>query len=222
MQSLKSEISEYKKFIENDFAKFGGMALFEQNAVPIRNVYRALGMCEISVDYDYLSENVRAEFKRIQLSLLNFLVALPCGNELFITAITRQISEEILRVVYMIHISDSVDGNSRLSFRHLWLDGIKKTDFYQESTKEKIVLDKVAHYFGDNSVKLHNVTSGNTTKLSGYLQNLVEECQISSTTALSNELNTLCKAVYQLLPVVCDIDSDKMTMPQKATYKFIS
>lgn len=100
MQSLKSEISEYQKFIENDFAKFGGMALFEQNAVPIRNVYRALGMCEISVDYDYLSENVRAEFKRIQLSLLNLLVALPCGNELFITAITRQISEEILRVVY--------------------------------------------------------------------------------------------------------------------------
>ncbi|GED92595.1 hypothetical protein LBSG162_17000 [Lentilactobacillus buchneri subsp. silagei] len=171
---------------------------------------------------DYDVDNtlaVRAQSKKAQKSILRLLYAIPTCEDLFISACFRQLSEELLKIVYAKTFNRSITSKklSKLNYRQLWKDGIKSTSLYKKDSKVKKFLDQINNIFKEKSDNLHSKDS-NLNNSTVYLQQIITEGTDLSKRDLYSTITVISSFTIDCLPILCSLDINLMTMSQRSSF----
>lgn len=215
--NISAEKKAYRSLIQNKLGFSGGTKLILEGKFSTKQIFEAMDMCEIVMDYSYVSRNVREEAKRIYLTLANLLVALPGGNAMFVATCFRQLSEELLRMAYFHLIAPEFDATQYLPFVELWENGLK-TDAIV-SDKCRTLFNQLACMFKENSILLHNI-SANSTSAIDYLDNLISISSIDSISTVNSYIRTTRTYLIVQIPTLLNLQPKIMTMPQR--HEFVS
>lgn len=184
----------------------------------IRPLFQSLGMCEILMDYSYLSTNVRAEAKRSFMTTSNLLIALPVGNGVFVSACFRQLAEELLRMLFFQKVDPAFDVSRYLPFQLLWDRGVKELTWKDEKVVESV--NQLASMFKENSQEIHNI-SVNAKNVVDYLELLASSSSIQSKKTVNSYIRTINYFFTVISPLVFNLDISLMTMAQRYQYRSI-
>lgn len=214
----KGEIIEYKNFCKTFFRDSYILNHFQNKQLLL--IFQMLTVFGVTSDYDVNNSlAVRTQSKKAQESTLRLLYAIPTCEDLFISACFRQLSEELLKIVYAKTFNNSVTSEtlSGLKYRHLWNDGVKSTSLYQNDSNFKKILDQINNIFREKSDSLHSKNS-NLNNSTVYLQQIITDGTDLSRKNLYSTITTISSFTIDWLPILCNFDINLMTMSQRSLF----
>lgn len=214
----RSEITEYKNFCKTFFRDSYILNHFQNKQLLL--IFQMLTIFRVISDYDVdNSLAVRTQSKKAQKSILRLLYAIPTCEDLFISACFRQLSEELLKIVYAKTFNRFITPKklSKLNYRQLWKDGIKLTSLYKKDSKVKKFLDQINNIFKEKSDNLHSKDS-NLNNSTVYLQQIITEGTDLSKRDLYSTITVISSFTIDCLPILCSLDINLMTMSQRSSF----
>lgn len=214
----RSEITEYKNFCKTFFRDSYILSHFQNKQLLL--MFQMLTVFNVISDYDVdNSLAVRTQSQKAQESTLRLLYAIPTCEGLFISTCFRQLSEELLKIVYAKAFNCSITSESlsKLKYRHLWNDGVKSALLYQKNSKLKKVLDQINNIFKEKSDSLHSKDS-NLNNSTVYLQQIITDGTDLSQKNLYSTITIIASFTIDWLPIICNLDINLMTMSQRSSF----
>lgn len=217
----KTEISEYRKFCKKYYPKHYSLRFVDNNRSDLLKMFQIINLFEILKDYDVATnEQLIPLCKMILVTLFDLLLAIPAGNELFISACVRQLSEKLLELVYSEYCKQEnlpKDKLLKLRYRVLWEDGIKKSTRYKNlQSSDKQILDNINELFKIGSDTLHFKNDSSNT--ADYLEEIILNGARFSSKKLGQQIQKVHIFCIDLLPRILEIDFNKFSMNQKNEY----
>ncbi|WND30260.1 hypothetical protein [Lactiplantibacillus plantarum] len=216
--TYKDEINLYIQFCST-FFKDSFILDHLQNKLLLR-LFQTLTVLDVISDYDEdTPKAVQNQAKKAKKSTFKLLYAIPTCEDLFISTCFRQLSEELLKIVYAKIVDNSISKSnlSKLSYRNIWESGIKKTRQYQRDIQFKNDIDKINYIFKQKSDELHSKNS-DTNNLTVYLQQIISDGSDFSERVLYSNIKIISEFTIDWLPRICALDVNLMTMAQRSLY----
>jgi hypothetical protein len=217
--NFEQEKSSYIEFVKENFTN--AFSVREGNPKKyINDIFRI--NCFFGILKDYHSSttenntdlNMLAE--RCNGLLWHLLYAIAISDQIFVMTCFRQLSETTLRIVYSEWDQSSSDV-LKTSYRQIWENSIKQNRLYKENTLYKENLDNLSSIFAEASNVVHLKKISNP--VSGFfLNNILQDgigFDIKKTESLTKKFT---KSVIILLPEICHLDTNQMTISQKQDY----
>ncbi|ASI63358.1 hypothetical protein ALX04_006635 [Lactiplantibacillus plantarum subsp. plantarum] len=209
------EIKTYIQFCSTFFSESFILNHFQRR--KILRLFQMIAVFDVISDYDATaSPALRSQARKAKESVLKLLYAIPTCEDLFISTCFRQLSEEIIKIVYVQLVDSSVNVTeiSKSSYRNLWEFGIKTTSDYKMNIDFKVSIDKINNIFKHKSDDLHSKYT-DTKNLTVYLQQIICEGSDFSEKELYSSIDILSIFSIDWLPRVCKLNINLMTMPQR-------
>lgn len=230
MMNYNDEIIAYTKLCNNYLPNFASLN-FLQKKKTLKRIFQMINLFELLKDYDVSSNKNLCKLSEMCLNtLFDFLIAIPVGNNLFISACTRQFAEELLEIVYSEYCNKNIKFKNLISlnYRKLWQDGIQQSSKYKNLSqndnkhprivRERSKLNNVNDIFRKDSDELH--FKNKDLDIANYLeQMIVKNTEFNNNCeSLVSKINKLHLFCIDILPIIVHLDINKLTMNQKSEY----
>ncbi|MFJ6923013.1 MAG: hypothetical protein ACIRZZ_07540 [Lactobacillus gallinarum] len=218
------EISAYKTFCKKYFSKFCSVK-FLDNKKAILHFFQMISFFEIITDSDdRVMKELAIASKKI---LMETLYAIPVGDKMFFSVCSRQLAEKILDIIYYNCVDSkiTISNLSKMNYRTLWEDGIKTRGALALKIKkpknksEKYIkerIEEINSIFKTESDLIHvKRTNWNATQ---YLSQIVKNGTEYDEKDILNKENAFFRCIVDILPLIINLDIEKLTMSQRKQY----
>lgn len=224
MNYLK-EINAYRKFCDKYFNMFFSKQKFSHKTKALLHFFQMISFFEILVNSDdFVIQNLAKSCRQI---LIEMVYSIPVGSEMFYSMCSRQLAEKILDIVYYKCVDSQIKLSDllKLNYRSLWEDGIKKNSTLSSKIRNPVNenekywkerIEEINSIFRSDSDMIHNKKLDvNTTK---YLSQIVEKGTEYNEKEILRKERAFFRCVIDILPIILNLDIEKMTMAQRKQY----